>query len=126
MAQETVVEKEKKNFTTMNFAELKKVAAKAGVRTSDLAAEEKERLVKRIILKKYGEAKTYIPGLTRCQFCGDEVRVTGTTRDIEDGQMIIVRTVKCTGRNAHTYPLKEIYREDEKNIAGEKGEKTKI
>lgn len=107
------VEKEKTNFAKMSFIELKRIAAKMAIRTGDLDGGDKERLVKRIILKKFGQSKKYIPGLTACQVCGEEVRVKGQSRDVEDGQMIVTRTVKCTGKHAHTYPLKEIYKPTE-------------
>ena len=68
-----------------------------------------EQLVANLICKKHGQSQKYICRRTICKFCGAPIRVMGTQRKtMEDGRVLVTRSVKCIGRHRHSYPLKEI------------------
>lgn len=70
--------------------------------------------IKRLFLKKYGRSDKYVNLMTKCRICNHRVLVTGTDKKkLDDERLLITRSVKCTGRHRHTYPLKEIIKADE-------------
>jgi len=48
-------------------------------------------------------------GMLKCAICSQPARVMKTEKEkLEDGRMLITRQVRCTGKNRHTYPLKDM------------------
>ncbi len=67
----------------------------------------KKTLIGRIFLKKYGRGNKYVGLMTKCKVCGAKVRVTGTKKEsMDDGRTMVTRGIKCYGKHAHTYTLK--------------------
>lgn len=57
------------------------------------------------------ELERFVPGKTRCKYCGDRAFVRGTTTQPQpDGSVMISRSIKCGGPKRHTYELKELVR----------------
>jgi len=55
-------------------------------------------------------AERFVPGMTRCRVpgCGARLMVRSTSkRMLDDGRLLIERSVKCQGIHRHTYTLPE-------------------
>ena len=90
---------------TLKVDRLRKICSAEGLKT----AGKKGELIERIILARSGRSDRYISTLTKCKYCGEGVRVTGTDRKIiKDGRVLLTRYIKCNGARRHTYPLKTI------------------
>ncbi len=78
-------------------------------RAEDLPCSgKKSDLVNQLIAKKFGTSKRYVGSLTTCKVCAAGVMVKGTrTEPMDDGRVMVIRQIKCKGKNAHRYPLKE-------------------
>ena len=74
-----------------------------------LASGKKKELLDRLILKKQGVSERFVGSLTICHICSAKVRIRNTSRrEMEDGRVMVTRTVRCLGKHNHTYPLKEV------------------
>ena len=107
------ITKEKVSLADISLGELKRMPAK-GLRSLCKAEEmttdgKKKELFDRLCAKKFGRTKRYVGKETRCAFCGKGVMVKSTKSEtINDGRTLVIRNIKCRGRNSHTYPLKEL------------------
>lgn len=78
----------------------------------------KKELIDRLITKKMGRSDRYVGRLTKCKVCGKSVVVKGTARTpFGDGETLVTRNIRCTGKNAHSYPLKEVVPAQKKRLA---------
>jgi len=74
----------------------------------------KKELIDRLLVKKTGVNDKYAGRLTSCRVCGARVIVKGTdSRTLDDGRTLVVRNVRCLGKNKHTYPIKELLTAEE-------------
>ena len=97
----------------IDIDELKKLGKKqlaAICRIEELPCSgKKSDLLNQLIAKKCGRSRRYVGSLTTCKVCGAPVSVKSTQKEpMEDGRVIVIRQIKCLGKNAHRYPLKEI------------------
>ena len=95
----------------MKMAELRQLCKAEGLKIGG----PKNELQQRLRIRKTGRSDRYVGQETRCAICGERIKVTCTISTVmDDGRTLITRTVRCSGKNKHTYPLKEIV-EPEKN-----------
>lgn len=56
----------------------------------------------------------HVHGKTKCNYCSAVARVTGTKREPaspgkdDKARVLVIRTMRCTGKHAHIYPLKTL------------------
>jgi len=74
------------------------------------AAGKSHTLRHRLITdKRPGTTKTHTNGRTDCQVCGSPALVKKKVEEeMDDGRTLITRSMRCTGKHRHSYPLKEI------------------
>ena len=89
----------------LNKKRLAAICKKEGLPSSGT----KDELINRLIAKRFGTSRRYVGPLTTCKVCGAGVFVKSTEQNpLGDGRMMVTRHIKCKGKNAHRYPLKEI------------------
>lgn len=89
---------------------MKKIPLQALCRKEQLSPSgNKDELVDRLMLKKYGRSDRYYNTMTKCRICSSAVSVNGKkTEPMKDGRILVTRQIKCKGKHHHTYPLKDI------------------
>ncbi len=89
----------------MKVAKLRQLCKTEGLKIGG----SKNELAERLRIRKTGRSDRYIGQDTRCIICSEKVKVICIARsDMDDGRTLVTRTVRCSGKNKHTYPLKEI------------------
>ena len=102
------------NLASVSIAEIEAMTVGELKELSKISAlpvtGKRGELIKQLKVKKIGRADRYAgPGQTKCCVCDAAVTVKGTTRaTLDDGRILITRSVRCQGKHKHTYPLKEI------------------
>ena len=72
------------------------------------SADIRERLLE-TLTQAAGEPGKHTHGRTPCGICRKPAKVVGTKRTkMPDGRTLVTRTMKCSGKHKHTYPLKNI------------------
>ena len=92
-------EKQVKDLKKWQLLEL---AEAEGIET----AGTKTALIKRLIGKKRGGDKGYVPGHTLCRVCGVEMECKSSPTP-KKGDLFRVRYMRCKGKNLHRYSLHE-------------------
>lgn len=103
---------EPKELADMSLEDLERLSDKALkklCKAEDMTTDgKKEERFNRLYAKRFGLTKRYIGAETRCQFCGEAVRVKGTVKEPQaDGRVLVTRSIKCVGKHHHTYPLSQ-------------------
>lgn len=106
-------EDEPEGLMAMSLERIHAINAKglrAICKDNDMSTDGKrEDFLNRVLAIRFGRTKKYIGAETRCTVCGNEVMVKGTNTTIMgDGRRLVVRSIRCKDRHAHTYQLKEI------------------
>ena len=69
----------------------------------------KAELAARLTRRMTGTTSRHTPGNTLCKYCGAPVFVKNTRKgQLADGRLLITRSMQCTGKGRHRYPLKEV------------------
>lgn len=81
--------------------------------SADLGADGKSADIRERLLETLrgasGQPGKHTHGRTPCEICRKPAKVTVTKRKkMADGRTLVTRTMKCTGKHKHTYPLKNI------------------
>ena len=107
-------EKRLADLTDEDLKGMKKTPFQELCRTEELSPSgNKEELLDRLMLKKYGLSNQYVNTMTKCKVCSAAVHVTGTKKTpLKDGRILWTRQIKCRGRHHHTYPLKDILQQE--------------
>lgn len=79
------------------------------------ATGKKQDLLDRLNSKKNAGRGRFVQGVTRCCVCGANLHVRKTATSREGDRLYIVRQVRCNGKHAHTYPIKDLI--EDKNRA---------
>jgi len=97
------------NITRLDVKELTDLCKKVGLS----AVGRKKDLIEKLVIKKSGKSGAYTGQFTKCQFCGEKVRVMNTrNQNMLDGRILVIRSVRCDGKHRHQYPLTSIVSPD--------------
>lgn len=95
------------DYKAMKYPQLKSLCKEKGVSTKG----KRDELIKNLRADSLGQTK-FVPGMTLCKVCRQRAAVIKTEKTIDTyGRPVIIRTMRCTSRHRHQYPLYETLKE---------------